>query len=81
MKQEDLKQGTVLLDPPGEKHSVVSIDTTSGSDHSRWRYELKVEWSGRKLKPLLFSAIDGYFELERVEAAKEKPVRKGQRLR
>lgn len=74
MKQEDLIQGAILLDPVGERHEVLSIDTTTGADHTGWKYQLKV--GKRKMKPLSFAAIETFFTLEQPEPKKPRSKKK-----
>lgn len=62
MKQDQLTKDAILLDPVEEEHVIENIDTTTGADHSGWKYTLRV--GGRKMKPLSYQAIKGYFTLK-----------------
>ena len=62
VKQDQLTKDAVLLDPAGDEHIIDSIDTTTGTDHSGWRYILTV--GKRKMKPLSYQVINGFFTLK-----------------
>ena len=63
MKQNQLTKDAILLDPVGVEHVIASIDTTTGTAHSGWKYTLRV--GKRKMKPLSYQAIKDYFTLEK----------------